>query len=49
VSVDPRLEGLDPGDLLPDLTAISLGDRAPVRLSALVVDDPLLLVFGSFT
>ena len=81
MSVDPRLEGLDPrdrayaeslesgerevvvatvvrhrrperlavGDPLPDLTAISLVDRAPVRLSALVVDDPLLLVFGSFT
>ena len=81
MSVDPRLEGLDPrdrayaeslesgerevvvatvarhrrpeqlavGDPLPDLTAISLADSAPVRLSALVVDYPLLLVFGSFT
>ena len=81
MSVDPRLERLDPrdreyaeslepherevvvatvarhrrperlavGDALPDLTAIALEDGAPVRLSTLVVDDPLLLVFGSFT
>ena len=44
-----RPDVLRVGDDLPALSARRLEDGSPVELRALVVDRPLLLVFGSFT
>ncbi len=44
-----RPERLRVGDDLPDLSAARLDDGARVELRDLVREQPLLLVFGSFT
>ena len=44
-----RPERLRVGDDLPDLAAVRLEDGAPVALRDLAREQPLLLVFGSFT
>lgn len=42
-------EALEAGDPLPAGTVRGADDLAPIELSELVRDRPLLLVFGSFT
>ena len=44
-----RPDRLNASDPLPDLDLLTLEDRTPVRLAALVAGRPLALVFGSFT
>jgi hypothetical protein len=44
-----RPERLRVGDDLPDLSAARLDDGAQAALRGLVGEQPLLLVFGSFT
>jgi hypothetical protein len=44
-----RPDRLGVSDPLPDLELLRLEDRARVPLGSLVVDRPLVLVFGSFT
>jgi hypothetical protein len=44
-----RPDGLRVGDALPALGAASLENGSLVELPDLVLDRPLLLVFGSFT
>ena len=44
-----RPDRLGVGDQLPALAAARLDDGSPVGLRDLVLDRPLLLVFGSFT
>jgi hypothetical protein len=44
-----RPDGLGVGDELPALAAVRLEDGSSVELRDLVLDRPLLLVFGSFT
>ncbi|MEE9217785.1 MAG: deiodinase-related protein, partial [Acidobacteriota bacterium] len=47
---DLRSEGtLRVGDLAPDLEMRSVRSEAPVKLSDLYQDTPLVLVFGSYT
>jgi len=42
-------EALAAGDPLPEVTVRGADDLAPIELTALVRDRPLLLVFGSYT
>ena len=42
-------EALQVGDPLPTVTVRGAGDLAPIELSELVREQPLLLVFGSYT
>ena len=44
-----RPEALRVGDPLPDLSAVALDGGAQVALRDLAREQPLLLVFGSFT
>jgi hypothetical protein len=44
-----RPERLAPGDALPQLELLRLGDAGPARLASLVDGRPVVLVFGSFT
>jgi hypothetical protein len=44
-----RPEALRVGDALPDLSAVALDGGERVALRDLARDQPLLLVFGSFT
>lgn len=50
IRYDQREEGkLKIGDRMPDVQLISLGGKERIRLSSLVGEKPLVLVFGSFT
>lgn len=42
-------EALEAGDPLPTVTVLDADELAPIELSELVRDRPLLLVFGSYT
>jgi hypothetical protein len=44
-----RSGGVEVGDRVPALELSRLESGGPVRLDGLVVDRPLVLVFGSFT